>query len=54
MNHVRFVLKRLKRHKMFVKLNKCVFNLEEIDYSKFIVEVNDIRINLAKVVMIKK
>jgi hypothetical protein len=31
-NHVRLVLKRLKRHKMFVKLSKRVFDLEEIDY----------------------
>ncbi len=53
-NHVRLVLKRLRRHKMFVKFSKCVFDLKEIDYLKFIVEVNDIRMNLAKVVTIKK
>jgi hypothetical protein len=53
-NHVRLVLKRLKRHKMFVKFSKCVFDLKEIDYLKFIVEINDIRMNLAKVVTIKK
>jgi hypothetical protein len=53
-NHVRLVLKRLKRHKMFVKFSKCVFDLEEIDYLKFIVKVNDIRMNLAKVATIKK
>ncbi len=53
-NHVRFVLKRLKKHKMFVKFNKCVFDLKEIDYLKFIVEINDIRINFAKIVTIKK
>jgi hypothetical protein len=53
-NHVRLVLKRLKRHKMFVKLNKCVFDLKKIDYLKFIVEINDIRINFAKIVTIKK
>jgi hypothetical protein len=53
-NHVRLVLKRLKRHKMFVKFNKCVFDLKEIDYLKFIVEINDIRMNFAKIVTIKK
>ncbi len=53
-NYVRFVLKRLRKHKMFVKYNKCVFDLKEIDYLKFIVEVNDIRMNLAKVATIKK
>jgi hypothetical protein len=53
-NHVRFILKQLKRHKMFVKFNKCVFDLKEIDYLKFIVEINDIRMNFAKIVTIKK
>jgi hypothetical protein len=54
MNHVQLILKRLKRHKMFVKFNKCVFDLKEIDYLKFIVEINDIRMNFAKIVTIKK
>ncbi len=53
-NHVRLVLKRLKKHKMFVKFSKCAFDLKKIDYLKFIVEINDIRINFAKVVTIKK
>ncbi len=53
-NHVRLVLKRLKRHKMFVKLSKCVFDLKKIDYLKFIVKINDIRMNLAKIATIKK
>jgi hypothetical protein len=53
-NHVRLVLKRLKRHKMFVKFSKCVFDLEEIDYLEFIVKVNDIRMNFAKVATIKE
>jgi hypothetical protein len=53
-NHVRFVLKRLKRYKMFMKLNKCVFDLKEIDYLKFIVKINDIRMNFAKIITIKK
>jgi hypothetical protein len=39
---------------MFVKLSKCAFDLKEIDYLEFIVEINDIRMNLAKIVTIKK
>jgi hypothetical protein len=53
-NHVQFVLKRLKKHKMFVKFSKCIFDLKEIDYLKFIVKINDIRMNLAKIITIKK
>jgi mevalonate kinase len=39
---------------MFVKLNKCVFDLKKIDYLKFIVKINDIRMNFAKIATIKK
>jgi hypothetical protein len=39
---------------MFIKLSKCVFDLKEIDYLKFIVKINDIRMNLAKIATIKK
>jgi mevalonate kinase len=35
-------------------LNKCDFDLKEIDYLKFIVEINDIRMNFAKIAIIKK
>ncbi len=39
---------------MFVKFSKCVFDLKEIDYLKFIVEIHDIRMNFAKIATIKK
>ncbi len=53
-NHVQFVLKRFKKYKLFAKLSKCDFDLKKIDYLKFIVEVNDIRMNFAKIAIVKK
>ncbi len=53
-NHVRFVLKQLRKYKFFAKLSKCVFDLKKIDYLKFIVEINDIRINFARIAIITK
>jgi hypothetical protein len=53
-NHVRFVLKRHKKYKFFAKLSKCDFDLKEIDYLKFIVKINDIRMNLARIAIVKK
>jgi hypothetical protein len=53
-NHVRLVLKRLRKYKLFAKLSKCDFDLKEIDYLKFIVKINDIRMNLAKIAIVKK
>ncbi len=37
-----------------MKFSKCVFDLKEIDYLNFIVKVNDIRMNFAKIATIKK
>jgi hypothetical protein len=53
-NHVRRVLKRLRKYKLYAKLNKCAFDLKEVDYLKFIVEVKDIRMNFARIAIIKK
>ncbi len=53
-NHVQFVLKRLRKYKLFAKLSKCDFDLKEVDYLKFIVEINDIRMNLARIAIVKK
>ncbi len=53
-NHVRLVLKRFKKYKLFAKLSKCDFDLKKIDYLKFIIEVNDIRMNLARIAIVKK
>jgi hypothetical protein len=53
-NHVRFVLKRLKKYKFFAKLSKCDFDLKEVDYLKFIVKINDIRMNFARIAIVKK
>ncbi len=53
-NHVRLVLKQLRKYKLFAKLNKCAFDLKEIDYLKFIVEINNIRMNLARITIITK
>ncbi len=53
-NHVQFMLKRFRKNKLFAKLNKCDFDLKEVDYLKFIVRVNDIRMNLARIAIVKK
>ncbi len=53
-NHVRLVLKRFKKYKFFAKLSKDDFDLKEVDYSKFIVEVNNIQMNLARIAIMKK
>ncbi len=53
-NYVRFVLKWFRKYKLFEKLSKCDFDLKEVDYLKFIVEINDIQMNFARIAIVKK
>jgi hypothetical protein len=48
------VLKRFRKYKLFAKLSKCDFDLKEVDYLKFIAKINDIRINFARIAIVKK
>ena len=35
--YVRIVIERLRKHKLYIKLNKCFFNIEEVEFLKFII-----------------
>ena len=35
--HVRIVIERLRKHKLYTKLNKCFFDVEEVEFLGFIV-----------------
>ncbi len=48
------MLKRFRKYKLFAKLSKCDFDLKEVDYLKFIAKINDIRINFARIAIVKK
>ena len=35
--HVRIVIERLRKHKLYIKLSKCFFDVEEVEFLGFIV-----------------
>ena len=35
--YIRIIIKRLKKHKLYIKLNKCFFNVEEVEFLRFII-----------------
>jgi hypothetical protein len=47
--HVREILDRLKKTKLYVKLFKCEFDKKEIAFLKYVIGVHGIRINDAKI-----
>jgi hypothetical protein len=52
--HVRIVIKRLKKHKLYTKLNKCFFNVEEVEFLKFIISSIKVKPDLDRILIIKK
>jgi hypothetical protein len=47
--HVRKILDRLKKAKLYIKLFKCEFDKKEITFLKYVIGVHKIRINNAKI-----
>jgi hypothetical protein len=47
--HIRKVLKRLRTNNLFANLEKCFFFKYEVDYLKFIINENDIMMNLNRI-----
>jgi hypothetical protein len=47
--HVRKILDRLKKVRLYVKLFKCEFDKKEITFLKYVIGVHGIRMNDAKI-----
>ena len=52
-NHVKKVLRRLKKFDLYVNLKKCEFFVKKIEYLRFIVSVDDIKINQRRINIIR-
>lgn len=51
--HVRDVLRRLRKFELYANSKKCEFFVKEIEYLKFIVSTEDIAMNLQRIEIIK-
>ena len=52
--HVRFAFERLRQYKLFIKLNKCEFDVQKMIFLNYIVKIENIRINSNKIKIVKK
>ncbi len=46
--HVKLVLDRLRKHKLYAKLAKCTFGVQEVDYLGFVLRLGKLAMNLNK------
>ena len=52
--YIRIVIKRLKKYKLYIKLSKCFFNIEEIEFLRFIVGIIRVKPDFNKIFIIEK
>ena len=52
--HVRIIIKRLKKYKLYIKLSKCFFNVEEVEFLEFIISIIKVKPDFNRIFIIKK
>jgi hypothetical protein len=52
--HVRIVIERLRKYKLYIKLSKCFFNVEEVEFLRFIVSSIRVKPDFDRILTIKK
>jgi hypothetical protein len=52
--HVKIVMERLRKHKLYTKLSKCFFNIKEVEFLGFIIGFIRVKPDPDKILIIKK
>jgi hypothetical protein len=52
--YVRIVIKRLKKYKLYIKLNKYFFDVEEVEFLEFIISIIKVKSDFNRILIIEK
>ena len=52
--YIRIIIKRLKKYKLYIKLNKCFFNINKVEFLRFIIGSIKVKPDFNKILIIKK
>jgi hypothetical protein len=52
--YIKIVIERLRKHKLYIKLNKCFFNIKEVKFLRFIIGFIKVKPDPNKILTIKK
>jgi hypothetical protein len=52
--YIKIIIERLRKYKLYTKLNKCFFNIKEIEFLGFIIGFIKVKPDLNKILIIKK
>ncbi len=52
-DHVKQILKRLRKFKLYASLKKCAFFITKVNFLEFVIFTEDVSINLSRINIIK-
>jgi hypothetical protein len=52
--YIRIVIERLKKYKLYIKLSKCFFNINKIEFLGFIIGFIEVKPDPNRILIIKK
>ena len=52
--HIKIIIERLRKHKLYIKLNKCFFNIKEVEFLGFIIGFIRVKPDPDRILIIKK
>jgi hypothetical protein len=52
--YIRIIIERLRKYKLYTKLSKCFFNIKEVEFLGFIIGSIGVKLDLNKILIIKK
>ena len=52
--YIKIVIERLRKHKLYVKLSKCFFNIKEVEFLGFIIGIIGVKPDPNRILIIKK
>ena len=52
--HIKIIIERLRKHKLYIKLNKCFFNIKEVEFLGFIIGFIGVKPDSNRILTIKK
>src|SRR5271156_559487 len=52
--YIRIIIKRLRKYKLYIKLSKCFFNINKVEFLGFIISFIRVKPDLNRILTIKK
>ena len=52
--YIRIIIERLRKHKLYIKLNKCFFDVEEVEFLEFIISSIKVKPDFNRILTIEK